>query len=42
MLVGERNASEEAPLDGVRVPVVGVMASAITDDYHLVSDEWRV
>jgi hypothetical protein len=40
--VGERDASEEAPLGGVRIPVVGVMAPAITDDYHLASDGWRV
>jgi hypothetical protein len=42
MFVEERNAIEEAPLGGVRVPVVSVMASATTDDYHLASDGWRV
>ena len=42
MLVRERDASEEAPLGGVRVPVVGVIAPAMTDDDHLASDGWGV
>ena len=42
MLIRERDAGEESPLGRVRVPVVGVMAPAITDDYHLASDGWRV
>ena len=41
-LVRERNAIEEAPLGGVRVPVVGVMTPAMTNDYHLASDGWGV
>ena len=42
MFVGERDAREEAPLGGAHVPVVGVMAPAITDDHHLSSDGWRI
>ena len=38
MLVRERDAGEEAPLGGVYVPVVGVMAPAMTDDDHSASD----
>ena len=38
MLVRECDACEEAPLSGVCVPVVGMMAPAMTDDYHLSSD----
>ena len=38
MLVGERDASEKAPLGGVRIPVIGVVAPAMADDDHLASD----
>ena len=38
MLVCERNASEKAPLSGVRIPVIGVVAPAMADDDHLASD----
>jgi len=38
MLVRERNASEKAPMGGVRIPVVGVVAPAMADDDHLTSD----
>ena len=38
MLVRECDASEEAPLGGVRVPVVGVMAPAVANDYYLASN----
>ena len=42
MFVRERNTNEETPLGGVRVPVIDVMAPAMTDDHHLPSDGWRV
>ena len=38
MLVGERDASEKAPLSGVRIPVIGVVAPAMADDDHLASN----
>ena len=38
LLVGERNASEKAPLSGVRIPVIGMVAPAMVDDDHLASD----
>jgi hypothetical protein len=38
MFVGERNASEKAPMGGVRVAVIGVVAPAMADDDHLASD----
>ena len=41
MLVRERDASEEAPLGGVRIPVIGMVAPAMADDHHLPSDGWR-
>ena len=41
MLVRECDACEEAPLSGVCVPVIGVMAPAMTDDYHLASNRGR-
>ena len=42
MFVGERNASEETPLGGVSIPVVGMVASATTDNDHSASDGRRV
>ena len=42
MLVQECDACEEAPLGGVCVPVVGMMAPAVADDYHLASYRGRV
>ena len=38
MLVGERDTSEKAPLSGVRIPVIGVVAPAVADDDHLASN----
>ena len=38
MLVGERDASEKAPMSGVRIPVIGVVAPAMADDDHLASN----
>ena len=38
MAVGKGDAREESSFGGVHVPVVGMMAPAVTDDDHLASN----
>ena len=37
MFVGERNATEESSLGEVHIQMVGMVAPAATNDYHLAS-----
>ena len=38
MFVGQGDTSEETALRGVLIPVVGVVASSVTDEDHLSSN----